>query len=92
MEELVELWNQGGWPMIPLAACSIAGLAVIIERSIGLRTQAMIPKQIVAVMQAYKNEDSVATVQIACKTKNSPMARIAEALLDVRQEFAQLSG
>jgi biopolymer transport protein ExbB len=72
--------------MIPLAFCSIAGLTVIIERSIGLRTASLIPTQIIAVMQAYKNEDSVPTVEIACKTKTSPLSRIAEALLEVRNE------
>jgi len=86
MNELIEMWNQGGWPMVPLAVCSIAGLAVIIERSIGLRGGSLVPSQIVAVMHAYKNEDSVPTVQIACKTKTSPLSRIAEALVEVRNE------
>ena len=86
MDEIIELWNQGGWPMIPLALCSIAGLTIIIERSIGLRANKLVPTQIIAVMQAFKNEDSVPTVQIACKTKSSPMSRVAEALLEVRNE------
>ncbi|MEJ2060828.1 MAG: MotA/TolQ/ExbB proton channel family protein [Gammaproteobacteria bacterium] len=50
---MYELVVAGGWLMLPLIACSIIALAIIIERLWSLNTKRVIPPQLVA--QIWRN-------------------------------------
>ncbi len=44
MELLLDLINRGGWVMYPLLLCSLAGLALVVERLWALRRTRIIPR------------------------------------------------
>lgn len=83
-ESIDFLW-QGGWPMIPLGICSIAGLAVALERLIALRTPRAIPKVVVDATDLYQGETSVESALGTCRNNPSPFARIVEVLIRSRK-------
>jgi biopolymer transport protein ExbB len=54
---LFSIIQAAGWPIWPLIACSILGLALIIERFISLKTSKVVPPQLLdEVINASRNE------------------------------------
>ena len=45
---MIELIKSGGWLMLPIVACSVISLAIIIERSLVLRRRVVMPEGLVA--------------------------------------------
>ena len=82
-----EIVTAGGWLMLPIIACSIVALAIVIERFVTLREERVVPKGLVAdVWRMASNrqltEDKVREVQ-----QGSPLGRvIAAGLLNRSQE------
>lgn len=91
MSEVIELLMQGGWPMIPLGLCSVAGLAVILERAIALRRNRNVPEVIVDLLGLYQGEASVESSFEVCRNHESPFARIVQVLIHARHlDHAQI--
>jgi biopolymer transport protein ExbB len=82
--ESLEFLKQGGWPMIPLAVCSVAALAVAFERLVALRRHRSLPQSIVDLIDLYQGEDSVASATKTCRKHPSPLARVVEVLIGSR--------
>jgi len=78
---MLELLKKGGYFMFPIAACSILGLAVIIERFISLRTGKIIPsKFMTGLKDVFKH--TVDDRQLGldyCHAQNCPIGRVAAA-------------
>lgn len=76
----LELLSKGGWAMWPLAACSLLGLALAIERGLALRRSQIIPGGFMAGLQKIYNgrRDSEAAVAY-CKEHPSTIGRIMAA-------------
>lgn len=92
LQEGIEFAKQGGWPMIALALCAVAGLTVILERSVALRRARTIPQGIVDLVNVYQGEGSAEAALRACRQSASGLARLIESLiLSRRQSAAQLS-
>lgn len=83
--ESIEFLRQGGWPMIPLGICSVAGLAIVFERVIGLRRRRVIPKTVVDALDLYQGEASMESTLSVCRNNDSPFARIVEVLIRSRR-------
>jgi len=73
-----ELLVKGGPLMIPIAFCSLIGLAIVIERVIALRRRKIIPPRFLTGLKTvYRNARSDRTAGLEyCRANNSPIARV----------------
>lgn len=75
---------QAGWPIWPLIALSIVGLAIVIERSLSLTTQRIIPSELPAqVIQMVRAKADSAEAIDKLRT-SSPLGYVLAALLSHR--------
>lgn len=86
MSDYIELFQQGGWPMFPLALCSLAAVAVILERAIALRRERVIAPEIVRILHEYGHDNGTTIPQMlsVCQHSKGAFARIAEELIQMR--------
>ena len=82
--QALETLGEGGWPMIPLAACSLIAVTIIVERAVALRRRAIIDADIVRAIDAYAGESSAQHLLGLCGRAGGPLARIVEEVLDIR--------
>ncbi len=83
---MLEIIEAGGWVMGPILACSVAALAIILERAFALRRRRVIPAGLVArVWELLKGGrlDANALREIA---RGSPLGRILAAGLSNRNQ------
>ncbi|MFQ6113994.1 MAG: MotA/TolQ/ExbB proton channel family protein [bacterium] len=84
MQEVWQFLVKGGVIMIPLALCSILGLAIVIEKSFSLRRKKVIIPEIVSVLDNIKAEDDVGLALSICEQYEGPFANIIRAGLENR--------
>ena len=84
MFEMLTTLKQGGWPMIPLAGCSLVAVTIVIERAIALRRRAVIAPAVVRAIDEYVGEGSAESTLAVCDTSEAPLARVAEEVLRTR--------
>jgi biopolymer transport protein ExbB len=76
----LELLSKGGWAMWPLAACSLMGLALAIERGMALRRSQIIPGGFMAGLEKVYNGRGDTEAGVAyCKKHPSTIGRIMAA-------------
>jgi biopolymer transport protein ExbB len=82
---------QGGWPMIPLALCALAGLTVVIERLVALRKAKVIDPVILQLLEEYSDRTVPDSAIKVCRRVPGPFARIIEECIQARRlEHVQL--
>lgn len=81
MTEAYEFLRQGGWPMVPLAICSIAALTVVLERALALRRTRVVPPAIVDLLTLYRGEGSAEAALQSCRRSKSPLGKLIEQLI-----------
>jgi biopolymer transport protein ExbB len=77
----LELLLRGRWFMIPIALCSLLGMAVIIERLFALRRGAVIPSNFLPGLKAtfrHGSEDRDTGLQY-CRARDCPISRVTKA-------------
>lgn len=84
MNDTIELLQQGGWPMIPLAICSLVGLTIILERFVSLRRHAIIDSEIEKLVDQFNGDTSADEAVLQCRRARGPYARIIEGVLNAR--------
>lgn len=72
--------------MIPLFLCSLAALAVILERAIALRRSRVIPGAVVDVIDAYRGEGSAEAAVATCDRSSASLARLVGGIVQARNE------
>jgi len=78
---LFSIVSQAGWPIWPLLALSVAGLAIIIERLLSLQTKRIVPPELTAqVLQLVRSETADAQAIAKLKT-SSPLGLVLAQLL-----------
>ncbi len=76
---MLELVKAGGWLMLPIIACSVVAMAIIIERVWMLRSKRVVPENLVAkIWQAHRHQQ-LTNAQIAGIREGSPLGRIIAA-------------
>lgn len=93
MPELLELARQGGWPMYPLAICSLVALAIVLERMVALRRDKVISPEVVRLLHEFGTESGATPSHslAVCQRTPGAFARIAEELIQTRHlNHAQL--
>jgi biopolymer transport protein ExbB len=84
---VLELVQSGGWLMVPILLCSVAAVAIIIERLWYLRKKRIAPPQLVAQVQQALARKELTADQIAAVGKTSPLGRIlAVGLLNMERD------
>ncbi len=69
-----EFLVKGGWAMIPIGACSLVALTIIIERALVLRKGRVIPRNLAIRLREAGRDRAKAL--IICQQDGSPMAKI----------------
>lgn len=77
----LELLKKGRWFMLPIALCSLMGLAIIFERLIALRRKAILPPDFMAGLKGVFRHDSAdrSAGLDYCHANGSPLALVVAA-------------
>jgi biopolymer transport protein ExbB len=84
---MTEVWSflvKGGVMMIPLAFCSVLGLAIIIERAIALRRKQILVPEIVSVIENIDGPEDFSLAKAICDKYQGPFANIIRVGLESR--------
>jgi len=94
MNHVLEFFSKGGPVMYPLLLCSIAALAITIEKLITLRRKKVIIPEIVHVLENIKGTGDIGLASSICEKHKGPFAaiiRIGLENLDLpREELKEL--
>lgn len=82
---MFELVKAGGILMLPIIACSIVAVAIIFERLWALRTQRVIPNNLVAQIWQLHSKGQLTNAHVVTVKEGSPLGRILAAGLVNRQ-------
>ncbi len=89
MEALTTVWNflvKGGVIMIPLALCSLVGLAVLIEKLYSLRRNKVLIPEIIHVLDNIRSEEDIPLAVNICEKHQGPFANIVLTVLRYRHQ------
>jgi biopolymer transport protein ExbB len=85
MNHVLEFFGKGGFVMYPLLLCSIAGLAVVIEKIITLRRKKVIIPEVVNVLDNIKGTGDIGLALSICEKHQGPFANIIRTGLENRE-------
>jgi biopolymer transport protein ExbB len=85
-----ELVKAGGWLMVPIIACSVIALAIIVERLIALRRRRVLPPQLMAKIFQWAKEGQLSDARIAELRDGSPLGRVLAAGLVNRNQTREI--
>lgn len=79
-----EIIKAAGWPIWPLIFASIIALAIIVERFWALRTEMVVPKNLLPEVQRWLSQGGVTKETCARLQEHSPLGEIfASALMNI---------
>ncbi|MCG5500963.1 MotA/TolQ/ExbB proton channel family protein [Ectothiorhodospira lacustris] len=73
---MFELVKAGGWLMLPIIACSVIALSIVIERFWTLRRRRVIPSQLVVQIWQWIQAGELDDARIRTLREGSPLGRI----------------
>jgi biopolymer transport protein ExbB len=76
LETAFHLLKAGGITMIPLMACSVLALAIIIEKVYALRSRKVISPEIAGMVEHLEGDEQVVASIALCDRVNTPFARV----------------
>lgn len=79
---------KGGWPMVPIGLCSLVALAIIIERSLTIRSSRVVPQGFVK--RAMDAAGDTPRALELCRSNGSPIARVFAEAIKRRNEPQEL--
>ena len=71
-----EIIKTGGWLMLPIIACSVVALAIVIERFWSLKRSRVIPRQLVAQIWQLAQQNQLTDERIRQLRAGSPLGRV----------------
>lgn len=89
---LVEQLSSGGIPLIAIAAMSILGLAVILERMFHLRARAIVPDGLVERLAPLSAQHDAGAINALLHEDDSTLGRVAAYLVAHRHEGRAAAG
>lgn len=84
MENVMDFFDKGGFVIYPLILCSIAGLAIVIEKLFTLRRKVVIVPEIVNVLDNIKGPGDIGLALSLCEKHKGPFANIIRVGLESR--------
>jgi biopolymer transport protein ExbB len=85
-EFVLELVQAGGWLMLPIIACSVAALAIIVERIWSLQVRRVLPKNLVAQVWRWEKINQLNDEHIIELQSSSPLGCILASGILTRNE------
>ncbi|MBU1694045.1 MAG: MotA/TolQ/ExbB proton channel family protein [Verrucomicrobia bacterium] len=79
---LVEIFKAGGWPMYPLTALSVIGLALILYFLLVLRAESVAPRRWLQKVFELLRQGQGGEARALCDRKPSPLAAVTATALD----------
>lgn len=76
---MFEIIKAGGWLMLPIIACSVIALGIVIERFWSLQTKRIISRQLVAEIWQWQQKGMLTDRRIAAIRDGSPLGRVLAA-------------
>ncbi|MCP3868246.1 MAG: MotA/TolQ/ExbB proton channel family protein [Gammaproteobacteria bacterium] len=87
---MFELVKAGGWLMLPIIACSVVAMAIIIERLWTLRSKRVVPGNLVAHVWQMHRKGLLNKKRITSIRNGSPLGRILSAGLVNRHHSREI--
>jgi biopolymer transport protein ExbB len=84
MKNILDFLAKGGIIMYPLFLCSVAGLAVAIEKAVSLRRRKVIVPEVVGVLKNVKETNDFGLAAAICEKHHGPFANIIRLSLENR--------
>ena len=81
---MLELVQSGGWLMAPILLCSIAAMAIIVERLWSLQRERVVPTDLAARAWEWVRTGTLTEERIQALREGSPFGRILAAVLASR--------
>lgn len=81
-----EIVKSGGWLMVPIIACSIVALGIILERMWALQKKRVIPKHLVAQVWHWEKNQQLDRERIQTIRAGSPLGRVLAAGIAARDK------
>ncbi len=73
---MLELFMSGGFLMLPILLCSIVALAIIVERSLVLRSSTIAPEEVLPTMLHNLQNGRLDKKQLKIMADKSPLAKV----------------
>ena len=87
---MFEIVREGGWVMLPIIICSVAAMAIIVERTWSLRRQRICPRHLVTQIWQWAKNDHVDISRITALRAGSPLGQVLAAGLMNRQHSREV--
>ena len=81
---MLELVQSGGWLMAPILLCSVAAMAIIVERLWSLQRERVVPSDLAARAWEWVRTGTLTEERIQALREGSPFGRILAAVLASR--------
>jgi len=85
-----DVFAAGGWLMLPIAACSVLGLAIVIERAWMLRMDRVAPSSLVAQLPQLAGRARLSPSERDSLETHSMLGRVWAAVIDSRSDPIEL--
>jgi biopolymer transport protein ExbB len=85
MNHALEFFGKGGFVMYPLLLCSIAALAIVIEKIVTLRRKKVIIPEVVNLLDNIKGTKDIGLALSICEKHQGPFANIIRTGLENRE-------
>ncbi|HUF11659.1 MAG TPA: MotA/TolQ/ExbB proton channel family protein [Longimicrobiales bacterium] len=85
-EQMVQMWEDGGWMMWPLGLCAVVGIIVIVWKLVDLSVKSARTSKVLRQVDALLSEHKVAEALNVARDSNTPAGRILSAGLSRRDE------
>lgn len=76
---MLEIIKTGGWLMLPIIACSVIALGIVVERFWTLHTKRVIPSQLVGQIWQWNQKGQLTDKRILAIRDGSPLGRVLAA-------------
>lgn len=83
---MIELVREGGWLMLPIIACSVIALGIILERLWTLRERRVCPERLLAEVWLRLKNGEMDENGVEALRRNSPLGRVLAAGLRHRDD------
>ncbi len=87
---MFEFVKSGGWLMLPIIACSIAAMAIVVERFLTLRRKQVMPEHLMKQILQLHQERRLDRADLSKLKGTSPLGRILAAGLENRNHSKEV--
>ncbi|MFZ1539245.1 MAG: MotA/TolQ/ExbB proton channel family protein [Chromatiaceae bacterium] len=87
---MLEMMRAGGWLMWPILACSVAAMAIILERLWSLRRRRVMPPRLMEQVWQWQRDQALTPERLQALAQSSPLGRLLSAGLVNRNHSREI--